>query len=847
MYKCFLALSVVLFHLSGFSQSSFKYQSLDAAQPIQFSGRQIIFKGDTMQLGPKAFFIDGNLPDSIVQQYPFVFNNVQDAAKQLTNGSETQPMVLYLAPWVYWIDNPDDTTVRVPKPGSSTPYGMEISCEWLHFRGLNNNAGNVILACNRGQTIGAKGNFTMFKFSGNGTGSENITFGNYCSVDLAFPLKSSLGRAKRASAIVQAQLIHCNGDKVLARNTRFISRLNLCPFVGAQRVLFDRCHFESTDDALCGTGLYLNSSFDFYSSKPFYATRGTGAILLNCEVRSLIGGQQYFTKAGGQLAVVDSRFTGDAATYWGWQDVVPTDTKNYQAYISLNKKPLLIGTKDAASTINMEEKKLLDAYRFIHAGKIVYNSYNLLRGDDDWDPMGIQPLVRAAEQSAQKSYNGIPVQLIVGATGTTVETNKNTVTLTARLFRFGNYAAKPENITWTVADKDKSILKLEASIDGQSCRLVPVNKADNGRMVVVTASTKSGLQGAFQVRVLPQILAAPLVKGKPTLRISADGRVQLSYLLNSQYPDASDIKWYRSKDSAGKDAIEVAVSGMGKPLKTYELSAGDIGYWLMAVVAPKTVRSYMGTPIRVLLQKAITTKAVKANRLTLQTDFSHQSLRNQPLILPGFFTFKPIFMNEPNPGNNIDSTKNAWYFGEGSEGAAGMTGLLQGRHARMFYTPTGTSFGDMQLSLSVSPFKSAGQGFSVAHLYMDILIKFDATTMSGYALRLIRTTKYGNAVDCLLMKYTNGQAEPVTEPVTTSAYRTPCNITISVTGSTLRATVRSGSPAALAEGAIQKEVELEAPIVPGGYGGIGIEYHGGSPAMINKLMANWVPLPGGEL
>ena len=82
-------------------------------------------------------------------------------------------MVLYIAPWVYWIDNPDDTAVRVPKPGSNTPYGMEISCEWLHFRGLNSNAQNVVLACNRGQTIGAKGNFTMIKFSGDGTGSQN--------------------------------------------------------------------------------------------------------------------------------------------------------------------------------------------------------------------------------------------------------------------------------------------------------------------------------------------------------------------------------------------------------------------------------------------------------------------------------------------------------------------------------------------------------------------------------------------------------------------------------------------------------------------------------------------------
>ena len=103
-------------------------------------------------------------------------------------------MVLHLAPWVYWIDDPDDTSVRVPKPGANAPYGMEIACEWLHFRGLNRDPQKVVLASNRGQTIGAKGNFTMFKFIGNGTSSENLTFGNYCNVDLEFPLKPALGR-----------------------------------------------------------------------------------------------------------------------------------------------------------------------------------------------------------------------------------------------------------------------------------------------------------------------------------------------------------------------------------------------------------------------------------------------------------------------------------------------------------------------------------------------------------------------------------------------------------------------------------------------------------------------------
>jgi len=210
------------------------HKSLDTRNQIVFGGDYIVYQGKTIKLGPKALYIDGQFSDAEAAKYPYVFNSVNKAAEHLNNGTEASPMVLYIAPWVYWIDNPDDHEIRKAINGAG-PYGLIIKCEWLRFYGLSDNAENVVLACNRGQTIGSQGNFTMFRFYGDGTSSENITFGNYCNVDLIYPLKPVLGREKRASAIVQAQLIFCDGDKIVARNTRFISRLNLCPFVGGKR------------------------------------------------------------------------------------------------------------------------------------------------------------------------------------------------------------------------------------------------------------------------------------------------------------------------------------------------------------------------------------------------------------------------------------------------------------------------------------------------------------------------------------------------------------------------------------------------------------------------------------
>lgn len=61
---------------------------------------------------------------------------------------------------------------------------------------VNQNPENVVLASSRGQTQGAVGNFTMFDFWGDGLSVKNLTMGNYCNVDLEFPLKKELGRKK---------------------------------------------------------------------------------------------------------------------------------------------------------------------------------------------------------------------------------------------------------------------------------------------------------------------------------------------------------------------------------------------------------------------------------------------------------------------------------------------------------------------------------------------------------------------------------------------------------------------------------------------------------------------------
>ncbi len=841
MKKSLLFIIQVIISSYCFGQNSFQYKSLDSSNPIQFKGKSIHYQDKDITLGPKAFFIDGQLSDDEIKKYPFVYNSINEAAKNLTQGTEDDPMVLYIAPWVYWIDNPDDPEIRT-RGNDPVPYGLKIDCEWLRFYGLSEDAKNVVLACNRGQTMGAVGNFTLFRFSGDGTSSENITFGNYCNVDLDFPLKPELNREKRGSAIVQAQLIHCNGDKIVARNTRFISRLNLCNFVGAKRILFDRCHMECTDDALCGTGVCLNCTFNFFSSKPFYNTVQTGSVFFNCDINSVTHGNQYFTKANGQLAVIDTRFHSKTVNYVGWRDVPPHEMKNYQYNVSLNSKPITISSKDASSTIDMTNLPILDAYRIQLGDSIIYNTYNLLKGDDDWDPCGIKNLVLEAEKKSQKKYTDLPTQILISSSRNTIETGKDTLSLDAIVNRFGEYKVEKAKLNWYVSSKDSFIVKLIPSSNTLSCKIIPTNNNDDTREVIIYASNDLGIEAASVVDVSPLKLNAPNFTKFPKLSKPTGGKITVDYNLDMKYIDESLITWYRCDNKEGNNPIKVMVSRLNEPLKTYSLSTSDVGYYIMATVAPKHLRCDPGKAVKTISKKPMSIKNITADDHLYTTEFKNISVENQCQIIPGFWTFRPLETKKDGVVIPVDTTKNAWYYGEGSDGNANMVGLLQtGRSATMLYTPVKDKCKDMSVNMTVSPFKTAGQGFSVAPLYMDVLIKFDNKTLTGYGLRLIRTTKYGNAVDCYFVKYENGIGKQISKEVTTSCFRSPCSIEIKAEGDKISAHVSTTKeyPAYTKYPEVLPEVFISTEINPNTFGGFGIQYNGGSTTMINKVKAEW--------
>ena len=808
------------------------YTPMDSSDPVEFGGTYIKYQGETIQLSETAIYVDGSLSDELAAQYPYVYNDITKAlsADALKNGTADKPMTVYVAPYVYWIDDPAATDTVQKTEGYSVPYGMVVNSEYLTIKGLTGNPDNVVLAGNRGQSHASNGNYTMFRFNCSGALTvKNITIGNYCSVDLDYPLMSELNQAKRTETITQAQLADVSGDKMFADNCNFISRLNLDPINGASRSLYNNCHFESTDDALNANAVYVGCDFDFYGNRPLYSSYGTGSTFLGCTFNCKILNveaepTQFFTKEGGTITAVDCVYNSNLSVpiSIGWTKTPSTSLKCYQSNIIHNGQSITIGGEGAKETVDMTGKSVLDAYKVVSGGKTYYNTYNLLKGSDDWDPLGVRDVIKAAGQDT------VATQLSITSDVTEIESGKETASIGGTVNYFYGTNDTTQKITYSVSDEDKAYVKLTDNGDG-TCKVEGTNNDDAAKKVIINASTESGLEAAVGITVKPSKLDAPEYIKTPVITNDGQGSLKVDYSLDlGSREDMSAISWYRCTDAEGSNKVLVAVTRNDSPEYTYKLTAGDVGYYIMAKVESKNIRSDYGTPVNTVYDKAIGVKDVRSKNLS--TDFSNFPNIKQSEIKAGFWT---VDYNRPADTESFGKwqgadTEEPWVYGVTGNGCVG-AGLYQGTQgSRLMYTPVEGTYGDMSLKLVVDPAKTAGQGFGSAGQYMDVLLKFDTSTLTGYGLRIIRTKASSNAVTFVLVKYDNGAVTEISDEVIASCYVTGCTISLKTEGNKLTAHVETPTEQ-LADQAAKgypHVVDLTADIAANSFGGVAIQHTG---------------------
>lgn len=828
------------------------YTPMDSSDPVEFGGTYIKYQGETIQLSETAIYVDGSLSDELAAQYPYVYNDITKAlsADALKNGTADKPMTVYVAPYVYWIDDPAATDTVQKTEGYSVPYGMVVNSDYLTIKGLTGNPDNVVLAGNRGQSHASNGNYTMFRFNCSGALTvKNITIGNYCSVDLDYPLMSELNQAKRTETITQAQLADVSGDKMFADNCNFISRLNLDPINGASRSLYNNCHFESTDDALNANAVYVGCDFDFYGNRPLYSSYGTGSTFLGCTFNCKILNveaepTQFFTKEGGTITAVDCVYNSNLSVpiSIGWTKTPSTSLKCYQSNIIHNGQSITIGGEGAKETVDMTGKSVLDAYKVVSGGKTYYNTYNLLKGSDDWDPLGVKDVIKAAGQDT------VATQLSITSDVTEIESGKETASIGGTVNYFYGTNDTTQKITYSVSDEDKAYVKLTDNGDG-TCKVEGTNNDDAAKKVIINASTESGLEAAVGITVKPSKIEAPAFTKAPVITNDGQGSLKVDYSLDlGSREDMSAISWYRCTDAEGSNPILVAVTRNDSPEYTYKLTAGDVGYYIMAKVESKNIRSDYGTPVNTVYDKAIGVKDVRSKNFA--TDFSNFPNVKQSEIKAGFWT---VDYNRPADTESFGSwqgadTEEPWKYGTTGNGCVG-AGLYEGTQgARLMYTPVEGTYGDMSLKLVVDPAKTAGQGFGSAGQYMDVLLKFDTSTLTGYGLRIVRTKASSNAVTFVLVKYDNGTVTEISDEVIASCYATGCTISLKAEGNKLTAHVETPTEQ-LADQAAKgypHVVDLTAEIEANSFGGVAIQHTGTLGArgwqnttMLHNLNVTW--------
>ena len=722
---------------------------------------------------------------------PYVFTTFQEASTHFVDG-----ITVYIQPGVYWIDDPDDATIKVGENGRE-PFGMVIRCPHLRLIGLGQEAQDVVLASQRGQTQGAVGNFTMFNFWCNKLEVENLTMGNYCNVDLVYPKDSRWNREKRSDAITQAHVGYVHGDSLIAKHVRFISRLNLNPLTGARHSYYENCHFECTDDALNGNAVYRHCDFDFYGTKPFWSTYGNGALLIDCDFyakgSSLTEGnlqnkqaETYFCKQGGPLTLIDCRYHAPVDDiYIGWTAYPQPWLRCYQQNFTLNGKPYVVGNRHPQNTLS---------------------------------PASLSSNLTEAPSLSINKHEA------------TLQTKKDTLCL-----KVTNSSNSSDAVSWRIEHGYEQYATLQPA--GTSVTVIPTNNTDEIASFCIIAATDDGREAACQLHVRPSQLPPPVFTVAPQL-VQQGSLLTLEYELDLQgRRDESDITWIR-------DGIPVSVSH-DYPQRTYSLSLADQGHTLSVKIRPKHQRSDYGNAFKALIDVESVTNVGTAKRtLTLTTDFHDFPCQWQPQVLPGYWTVdgkKPADTSE-FPWS-FDVNKPMWAYKEGYNGAVGKGLVQEQRGARLMFTPVENQYGDMHLTLLVDPTKTAGQGFgSATGQYMDVCLKFDTSTLTGYGLRIIRTTKHSKAVDFYLIRYDHGQTSALTEAISATCYRTGCTISIDFIGNILRAHVETATPQP-SDSTLPHDVNLSATVEPNTFGGIHIQHTGSSggesTTMLHQLQVSW--------
>ncbi len=735
-----------------------------------------------------AYATDDELASPYVAATLQTLGTLSDDQRHLTLPAGT---TVYVAPGVYWTDQ----TYREGGVIDPPNIGLSVLGEDVTFLGLTDDATDAIVAGNRGEGgesgLGANGSWYSLGVS-SGFRSENLTIANYAQQDLVYPRDPSQDVAKRIDSKNHAEVLtRADGtgtpDRLTFENTRFVGYLNMMANLSPARAYFKDSFFQLTDDSIFsgGTNVYEHCTFHFFGNHPSYngADKGGIAVLLGSTVvgmPQMTATDLYLAKqsspigpdANAIFAVLDTQFTGRIQSV-EWENVVREDARHFVSNNTIGDDgtPLVISPAQPQTSVALTGDAL-DAFKVGDE----YNVYNLLKGDDGWDPKG-------QHDAAWEPYANLPYRFLVGATGKTLYSDRtddtNRAVLTPAPAPVGSVDAR--DTTWSY-DTDL----LDGTVDPATGVLTVTARPNRTGAVVrtiVTATLPSGLSAGATLSIRPVAVPPPVVTGT-SIGLGADVAT-LRYMLDQLgYTDTSVIDWYRESGPDTTDGVHVGTMRndaagffVDDPYTDYALSRYDVGSYLRAVITPKYEFSGSGSPVTVRTTRPVT--AADVTTTTLSTDFKNLFLTDEDhLTTQGRWFF-----------DRVTGTAVPWGWGIGTNGTDKVWGLQNnsgGTGTRLVFGQPG-SYGDMAFTLDYSSSKVEGQGFGGNGQFLDLYVKYDAAARTGYGLHVERTAAGGsNATIWTLSRYDGDTRTALTEPLRTAAFMPKSTLTVSVAGDTLR-------------------------------------------------------------
>jgi Pectinesterase len=755
------------------------------------------------------------------------FKTLQAAYAAAPAGTPGKPTVIGVKPDVYLLH-----------VGESAPYSMQITKNNITILGLTDDRRKVVFADNRCKDEGATNDGFIFIINADGFTMMNLTVLDYCNIDYEYPGDPSKNLKMRNPVVSQGVVIQMSGDKHLYSHVAFLSRLDTT-VLSATRAYFTNVFIEGTADFIAqrpgSVGVFKDSMAYFPNGGGGLAAQGL--VFINTVFKASKGMVFYSDEGNTENSVGTPDTLIDCVVpttaHVAWMAHPAMHQNNYSFTYRLKDsdgKPTRVkdseanpGTYNLSRELSDEEAK-------------TFNPWNLLRGPlngpaDDWDPANVRAQYENNGSDVfRMSVTGpAPAGTRVGPghiVSPTVRTGTTDAPITVTPFPARTNAA----ITWTTP----SPLVTLSSTAGNKVTITGNNHTSRAEWVVVEAKAANGFHVMVPVNVEPAFIDPPKFTSQPIVAAPLSGKVAVHYALDlGGREDQSLITWSQCDDAACATPRTIAVSRGDQPLKSYTLTAGDVGKVLRVSIQPKHNISERGPAVVATASKSIV--AANVTSTTINPNFRNFVATESPAIENSEWTvigtWASVAGDKLVNGYGLRINGLAGSAPRGTNPPQGITvnGVrVPNPYAALLYQndkPTG----DMTVKVSMTPDKTAGQGFALSgspddlplQERADIFIKYDPRTKNGYSLRFWRTLKSEGKCVFQLYKIEDGVGHPLNDQQdVTGVFKPSTTITLSVVGT--RFTVKGSNTV---DG---DTLSLEGTITPNKFGGSGTFWSGSS-------------------